>query len=313
MQYLVIMLDDMSTSYCHYENPRVHGKLISLDDLRMGILFGMKENLMIQFIYPDYELPQEYKSVINGIDHSEIVPSTCIKGSNPDIIVFNDIGQFSNYSFDSMRTYVLRVSKSEFFLHESLIKNLLKSVKRLNIVFTDLESFTEDDFLKYKDCLRRFSEFIKELYLNGKYPQLNLLTDRLVLNGMNNCNAGWQSVTLAPDGKFYVCPAFYNSMMPEIGNLQTGLNLKNPQLYRLSHAPLCRICDAFQCRRCVWYNIKTTLEVNTPSHEQCVTAHLERNASRDLLMALQNQGLIDMSLKIKGIDYLDPFEIITNY
>lgn len=44
---------------------------------------------------------------------------------------------------------------------------------------------------------------------------------------MNNCNAGWESVTLAPDAKFYVCPAFYlGNDGYAIGDLQKGLDIK---------------------------------------------------------------------------------------
>ena len=32
----------------------------------------MKENLMIQYVYPDYELPKEYETVIESIDHKKI-------------------------------------------------------------------------------------------------------------------------------------------------------------------------------------------------------------------------------------------------
>ena len=69
LQYLIIQLDDTSVSYCHYENSKEHSKLIGLEDLKSAILFAMKENLMIQFLYPNYELPQEYKEVIHSIDH----------------------------------------------------------------------------------------------------------------------------------------------------------------------------------------------------------------------------------------------------
>jgi hypothetical protein len=56
-------------------------------------------------------------------------------------------------------------------------------------------------------------------------------------------------------------------------------------------------------------NRKTTLEVNTPSHEQCVVAHIERNASMILLKNIRKHGefLPDFE-DIKEIDYLDPFE-----
>ncbi len=59
MQYLVILLDDTAVSYCHCDNPYKARRLIGIDDLRAGILYAMKENLMIQFVYPDYPLSQE--------------------------------------------------------------------------------------------------------------------------------------------------------------------------------------------------------------------------------------------------------------
>lgn len=51
-----------------------------------------------------------------------------------------------------------------------------------------------------------------------------------------------------------------------------------------------------------------TLEVNTPSHEQCVISHLERNSSRDLLMNLRKYGIFMPKIEIDEIKYLDPFE-----
>ena len=61
LQYLIVQLCDTSTSYCNYENPPKKQHLISLDDLKAGIFFAMKENLMLQFVYPDKELPMSYK------------------------------------------------------------------------------------------------------------------------------------------------------------------------------------------------------------------------------------------------------------
>ena len=98
-----------------------------------------------------------------------------------------------------------------------------------------------------------------------------------------------------------------------MGDLNTGLDIKNPQLYKLSHAPLCRQCDAYQCKRCIWLNRKTTLEVNTPSHEQCVMTHLERNASRDLLTNIRKHGQFMPEVDIKEISYLDPFDVRTEW
>ena len=127
---------------------------------------------------------------------------------------------------------------------------------------------------------------------------------------MNNCNAGEKSITLAPNGKFYTCPAFYYDNIDEsIGDVESGLNIKNQKLYKIECAPICRRCDAFQCKRCIWLNRTNTFEVNTPSHEQCVVAHLERNASRKLLQNIRKHGIfLPEQEEIKEIDYLDPFE-----
>lgn len=194
----------------------------------------------------------------------------------------------------------------------------------MNVVLTDLEQFTEEDFATYKDTLSSLSETLEQLYEDGKTPQLNLLTDRMMLEQMNNCNAGWENITLAPDGKFYICPAFYHAQPVDgseisigeeckkgfsIGNLTDGVLIQNPELYRLDHAPLCRECDAYQCKRCAWLNRKTTCSVNTPSHEQCVVAHLERNAARELLSNIRKHGdFLPDTPEIKEIDYLDPLE-----
>ena len=322
LQYLIIKLDDTSTSYCHYSNDKKESRLISLEDLKKGILFAMKENLMIQFVYPDFELPQDYKDAINTIDHSDIVSSDCkddILKNNADIIIFNNWKELESHKIKEDGIYVIRTSKSELFDKYTLLNNILQIAKRINVVITDIDSFDENDFEKYKNILSELSKTLEKQYVDEKSPQLNLLTDRMMLDKMNNCNAGYENITLAPDGKFYVCPAFYLADENEdyglgkskfsIGDLENGLDVKNPQLYKLSHAPICRNCDAYQCKRCIWLNRKTTYELNTPSHEQCVVSHLERNESRELLANIRKNGIFLPDKEIKEISYLDPFDV----
>jgi len=313
LQYLIILLDDTSISYCYYENNRVEKKLIPLDILKAGIRFGMMENLMIQFVYPNYKLPTEYKDAIESIDHSKIVSSLSVDeelANDSDVVVYHDlIGMSYGTSLDN-KCVVLRTSKADLFERYMSLKVVISKVSRLNIVITDVEKLTDEDFERYKQILNALSAHIEKLYVNGKSPQLNLLTDRMMLKEMNNCGAGDTNITLAPNGKFYVCPAFYlENEAGSIGDLENGLDIKNKQLYRLDHAPICRHCDAFQCKRCIWLNRKTTVEVNTPSHEQCVVAHLERNASRELLSNIRKHGtFLPEQDEIKEIDYLDPFD-----
>lgn len=309
IQYLVIMLDDTSVSFCHYVNRRNERRLMPLDTLKAGILYGMKENLNIQFVYPDYDLPDEYNKVIETIDHSTIKPAG--KQDGADVVVVEGLDEAQNVSPESGKVYVLRTDKTGLFGRYDTVVRLFEHADRLNVVMIDVETFTEDDFTKYKDVLTALAGEVEKMYVEGRSPQLNILTDRMMLDQMNNCGAGDTTITLAPDGCFYVCPAFYQQDGGSaVGSLKAGLDIKNRQLYRLDHAPLCRKCDAYQCRRCVWLNRKTTLEVNTPSHEQCVVAHLERNASRGLMAAIRQHGTFLPDCKeIREIDYLDPFDV----
>lgn len=301
LQYLIILLDDTSTSFCHYENNKSVHRLMPTETLREGIRFGMMENLMIQFVYPDYELPQEYAEVIESIDHSKIKPVFW----GADVVVLNEI---SDVATDA--PIVLRISKKNLATHVDALMEMIDKTTRLNIVLTNVETFLDDDFADYKVVLEKLSKKIEQMYVVGKSPQLNLLTDRMMLKEMNNCGAGDTTITLAPNGKFYVCPGFYYDDESDcIGDLENGLDIKNKQLYKLDHAPICGHCDAYQCKRCVWLNRKTTLEVNTPSHEQCVFAHLERNASRILLYNIRKYGtFLPKHENINEIDYLDPFD-----
>lgn len=321
LQYLIIQLDDTSTSYCHYENRNTAKRLISLDDLRRGIFFAMKENLMVQYLCPDYELPQEYKEVMNTIDHSTIISSLCEDcdmRSEADVVVFHDWTGIEQCKFSEGVAYVLRTRIEDFFDRYLMLKKPLTEAARLNIVFTDVENFKDEDIERYKTILDALNAVVEQEYVKGHAVQLNLLTDRMMLDKMNNCNAGCENITLAPDGKFYVCPAFYLAGDDEdyglgkakfcIGDMDSGLDIKNPQLYKLAYAPICRHCDAYQCKRCVWLNRKITYEVNTPSHEQCVVAHVEREASRRLLASIRKHGEFLPQQEIKEIDYNDPFE-----
>lgn len=313
IQYLVILLDDTSTSYCHYTNEKEECRLIKIEDLKAGILFAMKENLMIQLVYPFYELPLEYKDLIDTISCCKIQP-IAYADDDVDIVIFDEWNIFNEYTFHSEIAYIFRTNKDDFFNKYDILLKAFDKITRLNIVITDVDTFNEKDFDEYKLVLKKLTDGVSVEYQKGKSPQLNLLTDRMVLDEMNNCNAGWKNITLAPDGKFYVCPAFYQSEESYcIGTLSEGLNIKNPQLYKLNYAPLCSCCDAYQCKRCIWLNRKTTMEVNIPSHEQCVSAHLERNASRNLLSAIRALGTFLPDKDIKEINYLDPFDVKNEY
>lgn len=309
MQYLVILLDDTSVAYCHADNPLKEKRLMPLDTLRKAILFGMKQNLMIQYVYPDYDLPEEYNALIESIDHVKI---------GRDVQVYNGVP-----ASVAGKNVVLRLTIGEFIVGQYDIAALLPQVERLNICLTDIAAFRDEQAEDYKKALETLNAVLVNLYKKENPTQVNMLTDRLVLTEMHNCEAGIGNITVAPNGKFYLCPAFYydeqmgisNRMnhntkdaSRSVGDLDSGFDIPNRQLLLLDHAPLCRKCDAYHCHRCIWLNDRLTMDANTPSHQQCVLAHLERNAGRELQQMLAAQGL-HTGNEIPEIDYLDPFDV----
>lgn len=311
LKYLIVQLDDTSTSFCHYPNEKNDHRLIPLDKLKDAIFWAMKENLNVQFVYPDEELRTEYKSLIDTVDHVDIVSSRCndkeLKNI-ADVVIFNSLADLVGYQFQKFKAYVLRSDIESLLNNSETLESVLPSVDRLNVVITDPEKFTDEMIESYSSALDNISSVIVSEYKKGHPVQINLLTDRIMLDKMNNCNAGDESITLAPDGQFYVCPAFYLDGEKSVGNPETGLSIPNSQLYRLDHAPICRTCEAWQCRRCVWLNCQLTLEVNTPSRQQCLMAHVERNASRKLLAEIRKIGEFMPGKDIPELDYLDPFD-----
>lgn len=117
LKYLIILLDKSSIPFCHYDRKDSDCGLISVDNLKEAIKFGMKENLMIQFVYPDYDLPNEYLSIIDSIDHINIKP-------------FNQAGKDS----DILGFYFATESLGDSLIHLHTHIQLL-----IQIMFTDQE------------------------------------------------------------------------------------------------------------------------------------------------------------------------------
>lgn len=303
LKYLIVQLSDSSVSYCSY-NVSERKNMISIENLKSGLLWGVKQGLDIQIVFPDNDLPEDYNAVLVDYDYVSIKSESA---SEADIVVLKNWMSLHNIGRISVPA-ILHTAINEFLNNYNMISRHLWKFSRLNVSFSDVWNFRDEDAKNYENALTTISEKIIENYKSGMLAQFNLLTDRIILSDMNNCNAGEESITLAPDGKFYICPAFYLSKSLSVGDPVGGVHIPNQQLLRLEYAPICRICDAFQCRRCVWLNRKLTNEMNTPGHEQCLMSHIERQVSKSLLDRMRLYGEFAPEIRIPDLDYLDPFE-----
>jgi CXXX repeat peptide maturase len=262
-------------------------------------------------------LPPEYEQTIETVEHIKLMP----QGNGniyEDAVLIIDTEKnpqhFTALEDNDFKNVILRIGKDNIKSLSVIVKQLLGKFQRLNVILKDVDKYEASSTTIYKGQLEEIRELIEKEYQKGNYIEVNVVTDRIFLTNMNNCNAGIEHVTIAPNGKFYLCPAFYyDNEDNNIGDLQAGIMIGNSQLLELEYAPICRNCDAYHCKRCVFLNNKTTSEINTPSWQQCTLAHLERNVSGEFRKNIgADLNITDRLAPIPEIDYLDPFDVINN-
>ncbi len=305
-----------ATSFCYYENKEYHSKkaasFISITQLKKIIKYAEKHETPINFLLGKKRLPKEYTQLINTIDHVKITPISLMQSYNNAIIVVNpnERNHLPKLTKRTASNIILRLEKSVLNTLATIVTPLLATCKRINLILLELESYSDKDFKDYKKQIAIIHDKVLHSYQSGTNVELNFLSDRLLLQKMNNCDAGQTHFTIGLNGKFYLCPAFYYAKKSDsIGTFKQGISIPNKQLLELENAPICRHCDAFHCKRCFYLNKQLTAEINTPSHQQCVTAHIERNGSHTLRDKLKDtiENIEDFN-EISEIDYLDPMQ-----
>ena len=155
LQYLIILLNESSTSFCHYKVPK-NDRWIDLDDLKSGIRFAMMENLMIQFVYPEKDLPRGYAEIINSIDHIDIKPFKDEVKNDADVVVFNELPL--NLLEEKFPTMIFRLTSQEFFdMPKYLVKQVCQYTKRINVVIREIDPILVWDFDRYKGKIEELS------------------------------------------------------------------------------------------------------------------------------------------------------------
>lgn len=312
IKYIVLQLADNSATYCNYATGMT-SLVMPLDVFKSAVDYSWKLNANIHLLLPDYDLGPEYNNYIYDPHCVRISNCGSVYEPNSDIIVLSSPEILESANLYDNKIYIVHVDSSDISKLRYITEYVLSKVLRINIVIDNICNLSNDFFSEYKDCLLNLNNELYASYLNGNSPQINIITDRIHLTSMNNCNAGVDNFCIAPNGLFYLCPAFYRYSCEPIGNLLSGLSIPNQYLLEYSNAPICKVCDSYHCRRCVYLNHFFTEELNTPSHEQCVISHIERSASIQLLRMLKNVDGNYHTLKdIPELNYDDPIGVILN-
>jgi CXXX repeat peptide maturase len=315
--HLMVPLETGATSFCYYENPAYYSGnagFVPLSVLKHVGEYARRTNSAINFLYGNNRPPKDYEDLIGQTDHVRILPLKLRKHYKEGLFVINrdDLGLAGSLEPDPKLTLIFRAEKNVLPELAAQVASLLPRCGRLNLILLDLGSYSDRDLEEYQAQLLLIKDTLLALIKKGHTVELNVLTDRLLLKAMNNCNAGIVHLTVGGDGTLYLCPGFYHgSGNGNAGSLETGPQVKSKRLLLIENAPVCSRCDAYHCKRCVFLNKKTTLEINTPSRQQCVVSHLERNCAgllRDELVSFtRDPAAIAV---IPPLSSLDPLETV---
>lgn len=302
-KYLQFILSDSIMPHCNYRNLKHSNNIMSKEVFEKGLDFANKNGYEIVMLGDTENLMgynmEEYFAIVSNEKNS--------KYKNFVNIYDNEVKVTKQVS-DNTILLVNRENVNKIFV---LVNDICKVSRRVNIILEDIDKWDDKLLYLYEEQLDILLPFVVQSYKNNDPIELNVLTDILYTNSMCNCEAGENSFSLAPNGKIYLCPAFYFDNPNEyIGTLEIGINIKNESLLNLTRAPICSNCDCYHCRRCKFLNKKLTREINTPSKIQCVISHIERNKSKKLQEMLEDNNFIDQDNYIRKINYLDPLDNI---
>lgn len=308
---MYFLLTDDYISYCDYSNKNKFSIKMSEESVLDGLKYAHQNFFRPIFVHSkssfDFVNDKEYEAY----DILHIVLAKFIRGAQKSGIR-RILPVYDKESIDAdnfgIENVILNISAHELKYLNSCVEKLLHKISRINLNITDIDKNFDEEL--YAEELDKINENI--CHMNNRFgliKEVSLITDRLYIKEHDNCMAGNKSFVLTPDEEIYTCCGMYSENLDlEVGNLSTGIVRKyDARLYEIKNSNLCRLCDAYQCKNCVYTNKLYSNEVNVSPSFYCRKSHIERMASKKLCDSL-NIGDEEKREKIEEIDYLDPID-----
>lgn len=310
--HLYFILSDQSVRHCNY-HPEPKGengeyRKMSLDTLKRGLAFAQYNFYTPVLLLPPTGLSLEEKAALQGINYVQIFNAGQPINTGDNLPVYDNAVNPTTGNL-----CILIVKPVQIPELSSLLITCLQNHPRVNLILEDAHTLTNENLAIYESELLKVATYMVEQYSQGQIVDVNVISDRILFDHMNNCNAGLDSFALAPDGNFYICPAFYfKEEAVTVGSLEQGIAFNYAEFLTLAKSPICSKCDAYHCRRCVHDNLLRTGEFLIPGQNQCVISHIERKVSHKMVEMLRNQGIVceEARCNIPELDYYDPLDKI---
>ena len=308
--FMYFILSSDSVNYCKFKTPTIKENM-KPEDLLKGLAYAYDNFYQPVFIHSDSSI-EWLNSLLSSKQYGDAMAFELKRHIIRHIVKYQEDIPYKDivYVMDEFtckpRTdlhvpVILNINSQNISNLAKLVKEILPFTSRININICDLDK--KFDILEYEKQLQILENFLFKYLSQGEQKEIRQLTDRIFMKEMNNCFAGEKNITFAPDGEFYICPAFYFDKSEKVDMK------RSKQMTYLSNSPGCGNCDTFQCERCVYKNFVGTGELNTPTEMQCKISHLERKYSVKLLRKLKENNIMGYkNFDIPAISYDDPVE-----
>lgn len=275
---LMFLLQDNYVSPCSYKNINICEHEMDTNVILKGLEFA-KNNFMKPIFVHSKKIRDIYLKDYSEIEVLHYIPVEAYRSDLPFydyqlIVEYASIECMENVP--KQKNIIFNIPEENIIDLSDCIKYLLKKSDRININIQNISS--KFDYMEYERQLKQCLDIVIEIFDRTKeLKEINIITDLFFINEHESCQAGEKEFTLAPDGKLYVCPAFYSDNMNPIGDLENGFSFKNAHLYTPQYMPLCQNCESYQCENCKYINKKFTYEINVSPSFQCKKAQIEKN------------------------------------
>ncbi len=298
LKYVNFVTSDNITPHCGYQVTEKEYNEMPCDVLEKGIRFCNDNNLVPMFLGKCNHNLHEDKN-----QFFELLSSTETHPQNNFISIYDNNIAFAS---EGSNIAILLINKKHVKNIFSFCTELSKYKVRTNLFIQDLPDWDENDIAEYDTQIVLLRELLENCINENRHYHINLLSDLIYLQKPRDCGAGTTSVTLAPNGKFYICPAFYfESEDNYIGDLVTGITSIDKKFLLRNLSPVCSYCNISNCSRCLYINKKLTNELHIPPQVLCKTNLIHQREAEKLKGFMVQQGLLPSENKNQPEDPFD--------
>lgn len=263
LSFLYILTSDAIIPYCDYQP---HGNAeMSNEDIERVVDFAFANDYVPVIVTNNpNDLPDKVKYMV----HATIFPAKNFPKETSEVGIYIPIYEpdYLEQSVSNKARFgscILNVTKGDVRKLSKCAEILSKQFGRININKILDEPWGDEDLEQYESELRK----CRDQKIN-----LNVFS---ATRG-RTCGVGFNSNTVAPNGKVYPCPAFYFSKGVDIGKELTVEAIEgNKEVFDASRFAKCADCKNAVCSICPYENWQSFHDISTPSKAICSFANVE--------------------------------------